>query len=42
VDDVVSPNPASQAVYERIMPIFDRSYQALVEVYEDLAGLAEV
>jgi len=36
-DDVVTPIPANQAVYQRMMPIFDRCYQALVEVFEDLA-----
>ncbi|HPM79414.1 MAG TPA: xylulokinase [Candidatus Anammoximicrobium sp.] len=41
VDDVVSPNRANQAVYQRIMPVFDRCYDALVGVYEDLAGLLE-
>jgi xylulokinase len=41
VDTVVSPNPANQAVYQRIMPIFESCYQALVDVYEDLADLAD-
>jgi xylulokinase len=41
VDDVVVPNPANQAVYERITPIFERCYQSLVDVYEDLAGFVE-
>ncbi len=39
VDDVVQPNPANQAVYQRLLPIFDRCYQGLVDVYEDLAQL---
>ena len=42
VEDIAHPNPASQAVYERIMPVFDRSYEALVGVYEDLAHLVNV
>ena len=37
VDDVVYPNPANQAVYRRLMPIFEKCYHALVDVYEDLA-----
>ncbi len=41
VDDVVLPNEANQAVYQRMMPIFESCYQALVDVYEDLAGLVD-
>jgi len=37
VDDVVEPNPENQAVYRRMMPIFEKCYDALVDVYEDLA-----
>jgi len=37
VDDVVQPNPQNQAVYRRMMPIFEKCYDALVDVYEDLA-----
>jgi len=39
IEDVVHPNPANQAVYRRLMPIFEKCYQGLVEVYEDLALL---
>jgi len=39
VDDVVHPNPAHQAVYRKMMPIFEKSYHALVDVYDDLAAL---
>jgi len=38
VDDVVVPNPAHQAVYRRMMPIFEKCYQSLVDVYEDLSS----
>jgi xylulokinase len=37
VVDVVEPNRANQAVYRRLMPIFERCYQSLVGVYDDLA-----
>jgi xylulokinase len=39
VEDVVEPDPANQAVYRRMAPIFEKSYQALVDVFEDLAAL---
>ena len=39
VDEVVEPNPANRAVYRKMMPIFDRCYHALVDVYEDLSAL---
>ncbi len=39
VDEVVEPNPANQAVYRKIMPIFEKCYHALVDVYEDLSAL---
>ncbi len=38
VDDVVVPNPAHQAAYRRMMPIFEKCYQSLVDVYEDLSS----
>lgn len=41
VDDVVAPHPASQAVYQLIAPIFERCYQALVDVYEDMASAGD-
>jgi len=36
-EDVVEPNRANQAVYRRLLPIFDRCYESLVGVYDDLA-----
>jgi xylulokinase len=36
-EDVVEPNPAHQAVYRRLMPIFEKCYDSLVGVYDDLA-----
>jgi xylulokinase len=39
VEDVIVPNPANQAVYQRIMPVFDKCYHALVDVYEELSQL---
>ena len=37
VDDVAVPNPTHQAVYRRMMPIFEKCYHALLDVYEDLS-----
>lgn len=39
IDHAHEPNPAAAAQYERMKPIFDKSYHALVDVYEDLAAL---
>jgi xylulokinase len=39
VDDVVHPNPAHQTVYRRMLPIFEKCYDGLLDVYEDLAAL---
>ncbi len=38
VDDVVHPQPANQPIYRKMLPIFERCYHALVEVYDDLAA----
>ncbi len=38
VDDVVLPEPAHQPIYRKMLPIFERCYHALVDVYEDLAA----
>lgn len=39
VEEVVRPNPANQSAYRKLLPIFEKCYHSLVEVYEDLAGL---
>lgn len=39
--DAVEPDPRNQAVYRRLMPIFDRCYEQLVDVYEDLTTLEQ-
>ncbi len=39
IAEVITPDPKAQAVYERIFPIFEESYNALVPVYEMLAEL---
>lgn len=36
--DVTSPNPQATPVYDRLYNIFNRAYEALVPVYEALAG----
>lgn len=40
VDHVSQPNPENQTRYGRLSPVLEKSYRALVEVYEDLAKLA--
>jgi xylulokinase len=40
VDQVSEPNPENQKRYRRIAPVLEKSYRALVDVYEDLAKLA--
>ena len=35
----VLPDPAAQATYERMLPIFERLYAALEPVYDDIAAL---
>ena len=39
VASTVSPDPATQAVYERMLPIFDQLYDALAPIYDDIAAL---
>ena len=35
----IMPDPAAQATYERMMPVFNRLYDALEPVYADIAAL---
>ncbi len=35
----VQPDPAAQAAYERMMPVFEKLYTALEPVYDDIAAL---
>ena len=39
VDSTATPNPQSQEVYRKLMPIFEHAYLSLVDVYDELAGL---
>lgn len=39
VADAIAPDPEAQAAYDRLLPVFDRAYQALVPVFEELAGI---
>ncbi len=39
VVEVIEPNPAAQAAYERIYPVFEAAYRALLPVYDQLAAL---
>ena len=39
VASTVEPNPRSQALYEEMLPIFNRLYDALAPVYDDMAAL---
>ena len=32
--EVIDPDPATQAAYEKFLPIFEATYQALVPIYD--------
>ena len=36
VADVINPNPEAQAVYEKVRPLFEATYQALVPIFDRL------
>jgi len=40
VIEVIEPDPAAQAAYEQIYPIFEATYQALVPIYDKMAETA--
>ena len=40
VEHTAVPNAASREVYCRLLPVFEKTYLSLVDVYEELAGLA--
>jgi xylulokinase len=40
VSEVIEPDPAAQAAYEQIYPIFEATYQALVPIYDKMAETA--
>jgi xylulokinase len=37
--EVIEPDPAEQAAYERIYPVFEAAYHALVPIYDRIAEL---
>jgi xylulokinase len=37
VAEVIQPNPAAQATYEKIYPIFNAAYDALLPIYDMIA-----
>jgi xylulokinase len=37
VTETIEPDPAAQAAYEKIYPIFEAAYQALVPIYDLIA-----
>jgi xylulokinase len=39
VDEVATPDAATRAKYLKVIPVFEKCYRALVEVYDDLAAL---
>jgi len=39
VQDTATPNQENQALYARLMPVFEKTYHSLIGVYEDLARL---
>jgi xylulokinase len=38
VDQTAAPNAENQRLYARLMPIFEKTYRSLVEVYDDLVA----
>jgi len=38
VEESRDPNPATQAVYRRLMPLFDKCYHALADLFDELAA----
>jgi hypothetical protein len=38
IAETIQPDPEAQAVYDRLYPIFDEAYHALLPVYNRLAG----
>jgi xylulokinase len=41
IAETIPPDPAAQAVYDRLYPIFEATYRALEPVYERMAALNE-
>jgi len=39
IASTVRPNPAAQATYERAYPIFNRLYEALEPIYDEIAAM---
>jgi xylulokinase len=39
VDRTAVPNTENREVYRRLMPVFEKTYRSLVEVFDDLAKL---
>ena len=37
IAEVIEPNPAAQAAYEKIYPIWDATYDALLPIYDMIA-----
>jgi hypothetical protein len=37
--EVIEPQPAAQAVYDQVFPIFEAAYHALLPVYDMIAAL---
>jgi xylulokinase len=38
VDQTATPGAENQRLYAKLMPIFEKTYRSLVEVYDELAG----
>jgi len=39
VDRTAMPNAENREVYRRLMPVFEKTYRGLVEMFDDLAKL---
>ncbi len=40
VEHTALPNPERQKFYGRLMPVFEKTYRSLVDVYDDLGRLS--
>ena len=39
VEETLAPNPENQKMYGELMPVFERAYLSLIDVYEEIARL---
>jgi xylulokinase len=39
IAETIHPDPGAQAVYDRLYPIFEATYHALLPIYDMMAGI---